>query len=478
MVYPSGYGRFCILVICTFALNACANEYAHLDSSRHEQIIAADKAQIDAVSQSHETVELSLSQAMERAVHYNLDARVSAIEVLSREDSITLEQLKALPAVSASGSYQGRSNLGASSSQSVLSGNQSLEPSISSEPHRRTADLGVNWNMIDVVLAAMQANSAKDRAVIARERHAKVLLNIQREVYATYWRAYAAQESLDDVQQVLSEAKEQLAAVDEAVEQKLLSVPQAAQRRQGLEGQVASLKRTMEGLAFADIELKSLLSYAPEAELRLTSRPAEYLNKARRLLDKDIESLELSALKNRPEMRETIAQKNIALRETRMEIAKTFPGVKFFYALNYDSNEFLVDNRWASFSATIVQSLTALITAPSRYRAAKNREALEDARRISLAAAIVTQIHLSRARLEYLLDVRDMDKQSAATADAIADATKARKDAGFSSGMDVLIARTEALNARINAMLSTADAQEAAVTFLDSLGEDTIGGLS
>ena len=459
-------------------LGACANDYVQLDSARHEQIIAADKEQIEAVSMPAETVNISLAQAMERAVRYNLDARVSAIEVLSREDNITLEKLKALPALTASAGYQGRSNLGASSSQSVISGNQSLEPSISQEQYRRTADLSLNWNMIDVVLAAMQANSAEDEAVIARERHAKVLQNIQRDVYAAYWRAYAAQQSASKAKRLMREANEQLNNVDLAVREKLLSKPQAAQRKQALEEQMAVLNRTMESVAFADIELKSLLSYAPKTKLVLTSRPAEHVSKAKELLKKDIENLELQALQNRPEMRETIAQRNITLRDTQMEIAKTFPGVKFFYALNYDSNEFLVDNRWASFSATVVQSLTSLLTAPSRYRAAKNREALEEARRVSLAAAIVTQIHLSRARLAYLLNVSQLDKQSAATAKALADATYAKKEQGFASGIDVTTARIDALNAQINALLSMADVQEAAAVFLDSLGEDTMGGLS
>ena len=478
MFLPSGNIRVFVLLICTMCLNACANNYAQLDMAEHKEIIAADKSHIEEISQSPAKVSLSLSEAMERAIHYNLDARVSAIEVLAKEDNITLEQLKALPNVAVSAAYQGRSNLGAASSQSVLSGNQSLEPSISTEPHRRTADLSLNWNMIDVVLAAMQANSAKDQAVIARERHAKVLQNIQRDVYAAYWRAYAAQKTSQDAGQLTDDAQEQLANLDLAFKEKLLSKPQAAERRQALEEQLIRLQRTRESLAFAEIELKSLLSYAPETKLTLTSKPRTYLDKARALLNKDIEALEIEALEKRPEMRETIAQRNIALRDTRMEIAKTFPGMKFFYALNYDSNDFLVDNRWANFSATLIQSLTNLVTAPTRYKSAKNRELLEDNRRVSLAAAIITQLHLSRARLEYLLDLYQSDASATNTANTIATATKTKQQEGFASGIDVTTARIEALNARMNEMLSAAEAHDAAATFLNSLGIEMMEGMS
>ena len=465
------------MMICTFALGACANNYAQLDTPQHQQIIQDDKAKIDVVSEVNGTIDLSLAQAIDRAVHYNLDARVSALEVLSKEDNITLEKLKALPAVGLSAGYQGRSNLGASSSRSVISGNQSLEPSISAEPHRRTSDLSLNWNVIDVALSVMQSNSAKDETLIARERHSKVLQNIQRDVYAAYWRAYAAHKNNRDMNELVFAAEKHLAAIDQAVSENLIAAPQAAQRKQPLERQLAALKRTMERVSLADIELKSLLSLDQDTEIRLTSHPDEYLEKAHGLLLEDIENLEIQALENRPEMRETIAKRNITLRETRIEVVKTFPGIKFFYAVNYDSNSFLDDARWQSFSATIAQSITSLITAPSRYQSAKNRETLEEERRVSLAAAIITQIHLSRARLEYLLDVSEMDSKAAMTADTIANATQIKHEEGFASGIDTTTAQLEALNARINSLLSIADAQEAAATFLESLGQDAVGGL-
>lgn len=478
MFLPSGNTSLYILMICTFLLGACANDYARLDTERHKDIITADKLHVEEVSKIPLNIDLSMADAMKRALHYNFDARVSAIEVLSKDDNITLEQLKMLPNVAASAAYQGRTNLGASSSRSILSGNQSLEPSISTERHRRTADLSLNWNMIDVVLAAMQANSAEDQAVIARERHSKVLQNIQRDVYAAYWRAYAAQKTSQEADRLINEGEDQLTALDRAVKEKLLSKSQAAERRQGLEDDLINLKRIRQDLAFAEIELKSLLSYAPETTINLTSKPAAFLDQARAILSKDIDSLELEALENRPEMRETIALRNIAIRDTQMEVAKTFPGVKFFYALNYDSNDFLYDNRWGSFSTTIIQSLTALVTAPSRYNAAKNRETLEEARRVSLAAAIITQLHLSRARLNYALNLYNSDTRAVETAQTLAYAAKTKQQEGFASEVDVTSARIKALSARMNALLSAAEAQEAAATFLNTLGKKTMGEAS
>ena len=470
--------RFCAALVMPLLLAGCANNYASLDSKEHTQIIKADYQKIEELSSIDGVVIISLSEAIDQAIYYNLDARVSALEVLSAQDDITLEELKALPNLSASASYQGRNNLGASSSRSVISGNQSLEPSISTEPHRRTADLTFNWNLIDVALAALQSENASDRAIIAQERHKKVKQNIQRDVYTSYWRAYAAQENKDSASKVIAEAEEKLYAIDLAVKENLLSATQGAERKREIENRLNSLRQTMENMAFADIELKSLLSLSPDTKVHLTSQPKEYMQKAKTLLDMDVENLELLALEKRPEMRETIAQRKITLRDTRMEIIKTFPGMKLFYAGNYDSNDFLVDNRWTSFSATIVQSITSLITAPARYEAAKTREDLEEARRLSLAAAIITQIHLSRARLSYLLDSYALQENSVASTQTLVEATKLKQKEGFASDLDVTLAQLESLNAKISASLISAETQSAAAAFLDSLGENTMEGLS
>ena len=332
--------------------------------------------------------------------------------------------------------------------------------------------------MIDVALAALQTDTARDEVAIARERHNKILQNIRRDVYSVYWQAYTAQQARKTSAGLVTQAEQQLSAINEAHRQKLLSSTQAAERRRVLEDSLLGLKTTIEDLAFAEQELKSLLAYSPGTQLVLTTKPREYLSQAKALLKKDPQEMELTALENRPEMRETIAQRNITLRDTQMEIARTFPGVELFYAFNQDSNKFLQDNRWQSFSASIIQSVTALITAPSRYKAAKNRETLEEARRISLAAAIVTQVHLARARMSSLLDIYETSQRRAHTAGTLAHGMQVRKQEGFSSGVDVLSARMDAEVVKLQTMQYEAQLQQAAAALMNSMGTSMGAGMS
>src|SRR5690606_20225257 len=135
-----------------------------------------------------------------------------------------------IPGVEFSYGYAGRSNKGASSSRSVLSGQQSLEPSQSTEMHRRTAALAADWNLLDAVLALNEAASAEHGAAAARERYAKVVQNVERDVYAAYWRALAWQEVKDKDEAIHGLAAEQIEKINIAVDEKLISPEEAGEK--------------------------------------------------------------------------------------------------------------------------------------------------------------------------------------------------------------------------------------------------------
>lgn len=107
----------------------CGGSTVKLDSNDHAQLLQKDRSVVHEDGESQQTIKLSLEEAISRGYAKNLDARVAALEELSQQKNITLAQLRALPGVEVSGGYAGRSNEGASSSESILTRQQSLEPS-------------------------------------------------------------------------------------------------------------------------------------------------------------------------------------------------------------------------------------------------------------------------------------------------------------------------------------------------------------
>lgn len=457
-------------------LSGCAGASVDLDTAAHATLLKQDRILSgESPVQGAQIFQLSLEEALRRGFTHNLDARVAALESLSQQDNVTLAQLRALPGVEATGGYVGRSNAGASSSRSILSGQQSLEPSQSTERHRRVGALEANWNLLDAALALADAAKADEEAKVAQQRHDKVIQNVERDVYNAYWRARAYQDVGARVPALLAEIDAQLAKLDQESSKKFISSDTLAVQMTTLTDRQRALRDLYDQVQMSEIELKGMLSIPQSAKLQLTTEARDISPDVKRLLDMDVSAQEWDALKNRPEMREEILQKNMTLADTRREIIQTFPGMDLILSKEYDSNDFLVDPNWTNFSAKIVQSITGILTLPNRYHAAKNKEAVADARRQALNSAIVAQVHIARQRLAGLRGENAQAIMARKAALQKSAALSKRQMQGLSSGQDALIARLDAEIETLRASLSYADFQDGYAAMLATLGKSITG---
>lgn len=468
----------CILLCAFLFLGGCEARRIPMEGSARDSLIIEDLATLHANADHLVTdlpdsgdIFLTLPNAVKRGVLYNLDARVAAMEYLAEQDDIALEQLRALPTMNASVSAIGRDNLGASSSRSILTGQQSLEPSQSTEEHRRTVELEATWNIIDAALALSDSQTAEDEAMIASSRYRKIIQTVQKDVYAAYWRAMIAQNHGRRIQTLLDKTESQLAKLQTAQQQNLMAGEALTQRIQSLvekQQQLLNLKQMAEQSV---TELKSLVSVPLDRTLVLDDKTLPPLTE-KTILQRDIIDLEIQALSNRPEMDEEIAEKNIAHRNAREEMLKTFPGLELFFSNQYDSNKFLNDPNWSTYSATILQSLTNIISAPARMRQADNEIALTDARRQALILAIMAQTRLALYRLAIEQESMDASETLAQAMAAMAYETRQKHDSGFVSGQALLQAEIDSLIATLQHAANEADYQEALAAMMVTLGRD------
>jgi outer membrane protein TolC len=228
-------------------------------------------------------------------------------------------------------------------------------------------------------------------------------------------------------------------------------------------------------LRYAEIELKSMLSYPLDTPLELTSGKNKIDQDVKRLLKENARNQEWTALKESPEMREEILKRNITLEETRREILQSFPGLSIFASNEYDSNEFLVDPSWSSFSVKLLQSLTNLATLPVRYEAAKGREELADARRKALSAAIIAQIHIGRARLESAQRILSTATLNQRAATEKSKAARAKADEGLVSPATQLTASLDYHIESLRAIIADIERRDAYASLKLALGENLTG---
>jgi outer membrane protein TolC len=295
----------------------------------------------DSTGQENHTYTLSLDGAISMGLRQNLDLELSALETLAASNRVTLQKLEAIPSVEAKVNYIGRSNRGASSSQSVITGNQSLEPSVSTEQDRQTRELEASWNLLNATLAVVRSKTASDQEKAAAERQRKAAQDLSQDIIIAYHRALAAQNNLEQIDALKDAADRQLTNTDIAISERWVSMDLGTQNYDQILSRITQFDQTAEAIEIADLELKALLKISPKTDLTL-EKTTDFDNPLRRLPARmNIAALENYALRNRPEMREQLLNQNIALRNKRLAVMETFPGASVIWTYHRDSNKFI-----------------------------------------------------------------------------------------------------------------------------------------
>lgn len=417
---------------------------------------------------------LSLYEAMARGIAYNLDQRLATAQEAVAQGDIRLATLEALPTLDMKGQTLGRSDEGASSSRSVLTGQESLQPSISSDQYRRTSSLDLSWNMLDTGLSAVRRNQVRDKALIAAEQRRKVIHNIVQDVRYAYWRAAVLQDSSGEIEKLLKQGQRAVDTILQ-IEKNHLEAPETALAQQSR--LLESMNRLMEmraNLASAKAELAGLINLPPDQGFRLETSKNLYELKGAPALNTKTDELERIALFSRPELREELYNRRVAANDVRLSVFETFPGFEALFGVNRDSNSFLENDQWASFSLGFSQSLIKLFTLPARMNQAKNQQALADLRREALAAAIMAQVRISTTRLELAESHLKLMKQIYGVNGRLSKLAESKNIARMLTPAEVLEVKMDLMATRLRAAMAFVDAQNAYGQVLSSIGIDPL----
>lgn len=360
------------------------------------EVYAADKA--DRVTANQEPVAgpISLYEAMARALKYNLDSKVEAMEVALRERQLDLSHYSLLPEVIVNTGYSARNNFSGGSSLSLITRQQSLEPSTSSERHVLTNDLTLSWHALDFGLSYIRAEQSADRILIAEENKRKVVNRIIEDVRSAYWRAVSAKR-----------LKIRLRSLSERVEDALLDSRAISDRAEAspltaltYERELVEIKRQIQQLnselSVAKTQLAALMNVDPGERFTVMIPGHQPQPKTLKWSARDMVGI---ALESRPELREVAYQERINSKEAEAAILEMLPGISNIATTNYDSNEFLFNNNFATWGLRASWNLLKVFTYRARKAEIDARDHLLDQRALAVTMAIMTQVHVSRARL-------------------------------------------------------------------------------
>lgn len=419
------------------------------------------------------TKAVSMDEAMARAIKYNLDERVKLMEMAVATDQLELSRYDMLPRVVAAAGYAGRNNDAGSESLNLATGRRTGESTTATDKHRRTADLAFTWNVLDFGVSYLRARQNANLVLIADERRRRVVQGIMQDVRTAYWRAVAAErllKRLEPLEKRVEGARRDARRLEALRVQAPLQALTYTRTMVETLRQLQSLRRE---LVAAKSQLGALMGLPPGEPFEI-EMPAAGVMQAPPKLDVKVEALETYALLNRPELLEESYNQRISADETWRSLLKLLPGIDVNAALRYDSNSFLLNQRWADYGARISWNLINLVSAPATKSYAEAQEELVAFRRQALSMAVLSQVHVA------VLQFRELKQEFALTAEQADLDTRIRAqyansgEAGQVGELGVIQSEVTALLSDLRRDLVLADLHNAYARVMVSAGVDPL----
>ena len=304
-----------------------------------------------------------------------------------------------LPQVVANSGYALRSNESASSSLDVVSRIESLKTSTSQEKRINTEDIGFSWNVLDFGLSYIRAQQSADKSLIAEEAKRKVVQRIIEDVRTTYWRAVSAERLMRKLSLLESRTAQALSNTRKLYQDRETSPITALT----YERELVEVKRTIQelerDLKVSKTQLAALMNIPPDEEFSIvvpqrTSKSPQ--------LGMNVNEMVTFAMLNRPELRDVAYQRRINERETDAALLELLPGIQLDAGLNYDSNDFLLNNSWAGLGYKASWNLLKAFQIPKKREVIEMQDELLHQRELALTMAIWTQVHVSNVRYMHM----------------------------------------------------------------------------
>lgn len=463
------------VALAAATLTGCAINPQPLQIDELRAITRADreKAQADVPPL---TAPLSLSEAIARALKFNLEHRAHQLEEAHAAGVLEAGRYDMLPQLVAGVGYYTRDEDLVRDSINATTGQQNLANSISSEKDHTVADLGLTWNLLDFGASYYTAQQNADRLLVAGERRRRSMHNLIQNVRAAFWRAASAQKLEAAVQENIARAESALGDARKITEERIKAPAEMLRYRRALIENLRTLEAVQQELGLARVELAALINLAPGTRFDLVEPSADEI--APQPLALKLEAMEEVALTRNADLRESAYNVRIAAADTRKTLLQLFPGISFNYSLNYDDDRFLVNNTWNQAGLRVNFNLFNLLSAPARLDAAEDNERVFEARRMALQMVVVTQVHLAAQQYDIAVRQYQRSDELAKVDNDLFDLSSRAAQVQTQGQLTLVAARTTALLSDLRRYQSLAAVHAAASRVQATLGlEPAIGSV-
>jgi multidrug efflux system outer membrane protein len=457
------FSLVCLLSACTIKPDAITMDERYAEA----------QADVKALFQPQKNFprKIDYYEALARSLKYNLDYRIKLTNTALQAGQLDVAKFTMFPALNVSGSLYTRSN--DLSSFGVTSTGAPTDVLNSTPRTLRSARVAMSWNILDFGLGYVRAKEQGNRILIAQEEARKQEQTLAQDVLVAYWDAYNAQQLIaetNDFEALLIRAKSKLVVAmhDKLVPQENILNYQAAL----LEGNRRLIQLTYK-YNKAMLDLRHLLNLPPDQQFVLLAPPSG-LTHRQSLEHLNFEKLDAITLVKRPELRGQEYQRRIAQLGVKTVILQALPGITLNDGWNYNSNKFLINNKWMDRSMDVAWNLLNLASLPTTYDAAKLQVKYETIKRMALTIAVLTETRYAYWHYEALSEEYAIAHKQTQNAEAIYKLNSDRRLASLASDQQVILAKLHSLTSKMDEQLLQADLSTALGELYLSCGADIL----
>lgn len=414
---------------------------------------------------------LDFTKALALGLKNNLDYRIKRAEIALQSGQLQVAEMIMFPAINLTGSYYTRNNELATFS--ITPDGQTTSILTATPPTLQTYRTGISWNILDFGISYLKAKQQGNRVMIAEEEARKQAQLLTQDILVAYWRAYSAQELLDDtknVQKLLNKAKLQ---VNKALHDKTIPKENILNFQASLLDGNRKLFQLKYKYDKAMLDLKHLISLPLDTDIRLTAPPKD-LVRIQKIENVDFKKIDAISLVNRPELLGQDYQVRIAAHGIQQAILQALPGFTFNYGWNYNSNEFLVNQKWIDKSLDLAWNLINLASLPALYNNAKAVEFHERLKLMALTMTVLTETRYAFSHYVTLSKEYAVAHQQTVNAQKLFQLMRERNLASLASTQQVILAKLKYITTKMDEDLLLSDLSTTLGELYLSMGADIL----
>lgn len=373
---------------------------------------------------------LTLKDCVALALEHNFDIKASRLEEDVADTQKVAELLRMLPQINFNYTGTRRDSYAATSSQKKEESGASYGASTSQDKGISLFNLDFALSVMDFGLAFFNAQQAKDRALMVKQRNNRLVQNLILDVAKVYFNVVVYQQANAEAKKHIENCKKRAELISSLEKSRRIDPFRAFEERRKFNNMERRLEYYTLQYENAAVELRSLLGFYATSKIKVDDSillPSN-VQKLKEFQLPKMDLMEQIALLNRPEMIERNIQKHINAVECRKIILSMFPTSRLFIDFNASSNSFLYNQSWWDMGINSAVNLMKLPMKTAQLYAQGKTVDAEEVKAYGQAITVMAQVRIAHAEMLKSKEIYELDNKIRSEYNQLYVSAKANKE--------------------------------------------------